>query len=228
MTAAAGGGAKLSMGSDSAILSGKTVTLEADGVCSIKGKSKLKLQESEGAEGTKERAQSSGDEGAEGADPIVFRGRAVRKGKAGEEPASSPSNSSSTKAIDEGPVDKSAEEPKRDKLWVRIDMSPEQAGKDKFVLSSSDGSFRVIKTAADDKIPNDDSLDLFFGEVDTSLRYTLEVAAEDGSSFTLFEDVAYSELGALVGEPDGPDEAQDLGTYVGEAEQVDPTRGRNL
>jgi len=229
MTAAAGGSAKVSMGEGSAILNGKTVIIEADGVCSIKGKSKLKLQESESSKGKGKDAKSSaGDEVADGGDEIVFKGRAARKGKAAGDGASSSSNSSSTKAIDEGPVEKSAEGPKRDKLWVRIDMSPEQAGKDKFVLTSSDGSFRVIKTAADDKIPNDDSLDLFFGEVDISLSYTLEVAAEDGSSFTLFEDVAYSELGALVGEPGGPDEAQDLGEYTGEVEQVDPTRGRDL
>jgi type VI secretion system secreted protein VgrG len=87
MTAAAGGSAKVSMGSDSAVLSGKTVAFEAAGVCSIKGKSKLKLQESEGAEGKKARAQSSGDEGAEAADPLVFKGRAARKGKAQVEKA---------------------------------------------------------------------------------------------------------------------------------------------
>ena len=62
----------------------------------------------------------------------------------------------------------------------------------------------------------------------TSLSYTLKVTGADGASTTLFEDVAYSELGALIGEPDGPDEAQDLGEYSGEVEQVDPTHGRDL
>jgi hypothetical protein len=85
MTAAAGGSAKVSMGSDSAILNGKTVTIEADGVCSIKGKSKLGLQESKSGKDKKERAQSGGEEGAEGGDEIVFKGRAVRKGKPGED-----------------------------------------------------------------------------------------------------------------------------------------------
>ena len=188
VTAAAGAGSVVAMGEDAVAMKSKTVTIEADGVCSIKGKSALKLQE---------------------ADPL--------KGK-----------KSSTKGIDEKTSKSPAEKPKKDKLWVRIDMSPEQADKDKFVLTSSDGSFRVTKTAADDKIPNDKSIDLLFDDLDISLSYTLKVTAADGTSTTLIEDVAYSELGALIGEPDGPDEAQDLGEYSGEVEQVDPTHGRDL
>jgi uncharacterized protein (DUF2345 family) len=79
MTAAAGGSAKVSMGGDSAVLSGKTVTLEADGVCSIKGKSKLKLQEAESGKAKGKDAKSVGEESTDAADPIVFHGRAERR-----------------------------------------------------------------------------------------------------------------------------------------------------
>ena len=81
MTAAAGGSAKVSMGSDSAILNGKTVTIEADGVCSIKGKSKLKLQESESGKDKGKSKAAGPDDGTDAADPIVYRGRAGREGE---------------------------------------------------------------------------------------------------------------------------------------------------
>ena len=192
VTAAAGAGSTMALGEAIAAMNSKTVTIVADGVCTIKGTSALKLQEAEGKKGTKG------------------------------------GTSSVTGPKKPAPAENSDSGRKKGPLWVRIDMSPEQAGKDKFTLTSADGSFRVTKTASDDKIPNDESIDLLFDEVDTSLSYTLKVTAEDGSSTTLFEDVPYSELGALTGEPDGPDEAQDLGEYSGEVEQVDPTHGRDL
>ncbi|HEY5285024.1 MAG TPA: type VI secretion system tip protein TssI/VgrG [Polyangia bacterium] len=47
VTATAGAGSTLALGEETVAIKSKTVTLEADGVCSIKGKSKLKLQEAE-------------------------------------------------------------------------------------------------------------------------------------------------------------------------------------
>jgi type VI secretion system secreted protein VgrG len=100
MTAAAGGSAKVSMGSDSAILNGKTVTIEADGVCSIKGKSKLKLQESESSNDKTKSKAAGPDDGTDAADPIVFRGRAARKGKpSGYKPQKSAEPTSTALAI---------------------------------------------------------------------------------------------------------------------------------
>jgi hypothetical protein len=56
VTAAAGGaGSVVSMGEESVAMKSKTVTIEADGVCSIKGKSALKLQEAEGPKGKKSK-----------------------------------------------------------------------------------------------------------------------------------------------------------------------------
>ena len=46
-SAAAGGGSKMSLGSDAVAISSKKVTIEAEGVCKLRGKKALKLQESE-------------------------------------------------------------------------------------------------------------------------------------------------------------------------------------
>ena len=79
----AGTGSKLSMDEAAAILSGKVVTIEASGVASIKGKSKLGLQESEsGKDKTKSNAAGP-DADTDAADPIVFRGRVARKPEPG-------------------------------------------------------------------------------------------------------------------------------------------------
>ncbi len=51
VTAAAGAGSVVAMGKETAAIKSKTVAIEADGVCTIKGKSALKLQEAEGVKG---------------------------------------------------------------------------------------------------------------------------------------------------------------------------------
>jgi len=59
VTAAAGGaGSVVAMGEEAVAIKSKTVTIQADGVCSIKGKSALKLQE----EGPKGKERGSGGE----------------------------------------------------------------------------------------------------------------------------------------------------------------------
>jgi hypothetical protein len=59
VTAAAGGaGSVVAMGEEAVAMKSKTVTIQADGVCSIKGKSALKLQE----EGPKGKERGSGGE----------------------------------------------------------------------------------------------------------------------------------------------------------------------
>ncbi len=58
VTAAAGASSVVAMGEETAAMKSKTVTIEADGVCTIKGKSALKLQEAEGVKGKKARASS--------------------------------------------------------------------------------------------------------------------------------------------------------------------------
>jgi hypothetical protein len=51
VTAAAGAGSVVAMGEEAVAMKSKTVTIEAAGVCSIKGKSSLKLQEADGPKG---------------------------------------------------------------------------------------------------------------------------------------------------------------------------------
>jgi type VI secretion system secreted protein VgrG len=63
VTAAAGAGSTVAMGTDGVGMKSKTVTIEADGVCSVKGKMALKLQEAEPLKGKK--SKSSGLQKAE-------------------------------------------------------------------------------------------------------------------------------------------------------------------
>ena len=271
VTAAAGAGSTMAMGKEAVAMKSKTVVIEADGVCSIKGKSKLGLQEAKGPAGKKVKGEGKGPKESPAAahfektlregdswiivktldsagTPIVNHAfklttpsgtavegntpkdatvtvRGISDGKCRFEWIEDADHQSNGLAAD------GADKPKKTKLWVRIDISPAQAGKDKFILTSSDGSFTASKTAADDKVPNDESIDLLFDEVDSSLKYTLKVTSEDGSSTTVFENVAYSKLAALRGAMNGPsgaDEAQDLGEHTGEIEQVSAGRGRDL
>ena len=60
VTAAAGAGSVVAMGKEAVAMKSKTVTVEADGVCTIKGKSALKLQEAEGPKGKKPAGPSAG------------------------------------------------------------------------------------------------------------------------------------------------------------------------
>jgi len=58
VTAAAGAGSTVAMGKDAVAMKSKTVTIEADGVCSIKGKMAHKLQEAEPLKGKKNKGPS--------------------------------------------------------------------------------------------------------------------------------------------------------------------------
>jgi type VI secretion system secreted protein VgrG len=201
MTAAAGGSAKVSMGSDSTILSGKTVTLEADGVCSIKGKSKLKLQESEKAKGKGKDAKSSAeDEAADPTGEIVFRGR-------GSAVAGSCQPTSATKAANAheeksgSTKGTSAKEREKGPLRVRIELSPEEAcdAKAKFILTSSDGSIEITRTVQDDMVPGNETIELAYPNLWKDLSYTLRVHEGDQEPIVLFEDVSYSDLASIEG-----------------------------
>ena len=65
VTAAAGAGATMGMGDAGVSMNGKKVTIEADGVCKISGKKKIKLQESEGKTGKQIVRPTGGTEGDE-------------------------------------------------------------------------------------------------------------------------------------------------------------------
>jgi len=58
VTAAAGASSTVAMGEEAVAMKSKTVTIEADGVCSIRGKSALKLQEAEPVQAKKSKGPS--------------------------------------------------------------------------------------------------------------------------------------------------------------------------
>ena len=82
-------------------------------------------------------------------------------------------------------------------LRVRLDIDPGDASThdDRFVLTSSDGSYRQEKTVKDDQVPGDACLDLVFTELDRHTTYTLRVqhSAED-EPYVLFEEESLSTL----------------------------------
>ena len=70
VTAAAGAGSTVAMGEEAVAMKSKAVTIEADGVCSVRGKTALKLQEAEPVKGKKTKGPSPAageSQGARGA-----------------------------------------------------------------------------------------------------------------------------------------------------------------
>jgi type VI secretion system secreted protein VgrG len=78
VTAAAGAGSVMAMGADAVGMNSKTVTIVADGVCSIKGTSALKLQEAEAVKAKKAAGPSPAEREGQGASSAG--------GKAGKSP----------------------------------------------------------------------------------------------------------------------------------------------
>ena len=163
VTAAAGGaGSVVSMGEDAVAMKSKTVTIEASGVCSIKGKSALKLQESEGP-----------------------------KGKRGQPPADRAKGSPNTIAAQPEAGGARQRKERIFDLWVRLHIDPHKSSSlnDVFHLTSTDGTVSMKKTTADDKVPNDDCVDLLFDHLDIEKSYSLKVVDEDEEHF-VFESVS--------------------------------------
>ena len=82
-------------------------------------------------------------------------------------------------------------------LWVDIPVrvdSPD-ARDDEFVLESKDGSFRVVKTIADDRIRGDRQLTLEFFGLEPGKSYTLtHHLGKDQPVREIFEDLTYEVL----------------------------------
>jgi hypothetical protein len=100
-------------------------------------------------------------------------------------------------------------------LIVRLEIDPEDpaAEDDRFVLESTDGSYKSEKTIKDDQVPGDEYLDLHYSGLQPAKNYTLK--AHDGENSDpdiIFEDVSYEELVTVsesapeYTEPDGDDE----------------------
>jgi len=99
VTAAAGAGSVMALGEAIAAMNSKTVTIEADGVCSIKGKSALKLQEAEAV-------KSKGLGGGKGASSAQTEQRTA--GSPSLRAANSPTTALNTRMPDEAPVEEYA------------------------------------------------------------------------------------------------------------------------
>jgi type VI secretion system secreted protein VgrG len=86
MTAAAGGGSMLAFGTDEVAMNGRQVHIEAAGVCSIKGSSRLKLQESEKSSGKQRRQGGAAGTGEAAASAKEGKGKEVQAGAQPDSP----------------------------------------------------------------------------------------------------------------------------------------------
>ena len=84
-------------------------------------------------------------------------------------------------------------------VWIRLDVTPEEAADvgDRFVLTSTDGSYSKEKTVKDDQVPGDAYIDLRYTGLSREKSYTLKVKTSAGASLTLFENAPYDDLAGL-------------------------------
>lgn len=109
-------------------------------------------------------------------------------------------------------------EPELGDLWIRLAIDPADADShdDRFVLTSTDNAYRAEKTIRDDQIPNDDSVDLLFTDLDKSKSYTLRVIeSADGASYSVFQGVAYADLASLAPAASPAEPAEHEGESLG-------------
>jgi type VI secretion system secreted protein VgrG len=161
VTAAAGAGSVVAMGKEAVAMKSKTVTIEADGVCSIKGKGALKLQDAE---------------------PV--------KAKSGQTPAQRTKEFPGAAGAQSDAGGARQKNVRHFDLWVRlhIDPSTSSSHNDVFHLTSTDGAVSMKKTIADDHVPNDDCVDLLYDNLDIEKSYSLKVIDDDEEHF-VFEKV---------------------------------------
>jgi hypothetical protein len=98
-------------------------------------------------------------------------------------------------SVDEDQIEWIESDPDSLTLSVRFNIDPHEASShdDKFILSSTDGAIKIVKTIANDKTPDDKFVDIDFENLDESKNYTLKVdTGED--SYLVFENVPASEL----------------------------------
>ncbi len=220
VTAAAGAGSVVAMGEETVAMKSKTVTIEADGVCTIKGKSTLKLQEAEGVKG--KRRKSSGPQKANvdeaKSPPKSPTARKHRAASGADDTSDSqPSQEMATKrgvSREKGP------------LWVRIDMLPKHAEQmdAKFILTSSDCSISITLTVRDDMEPDNETVDLLFDDLWKDLSYSLRVTEASGAVEMIFQNVPYGRLASLAGADQEDEDSNEADSAIGEPEAVRPNR----
>jgi len=86
---------------------------------------------------------------------------------------------------------------RRGKLWLRFDINPARSvyHDHRFIVESTDGSYRQARTIAQDMIPGDEHLDLEYTGLDETLAYCVMVQSGtmDGPRY-LLRNVPYTEL----------------------------------
>jgi|GEM_PF-5290413 len=80
--------------------------------------------------------------------------------------------------------------------YLRIEMDPSATHEldEKFVLTSSDGSFEQTRTAHDDLIEGDNFIDLEFTGLPKKLSYSMKIVPVSGEPYFLYQNVAFDKL----------------------------------
>jgi uncharacterized Zn-binding protein involved in type VI secretion len=89
-------------------------------------------------------------------------------------------------------------------LWVDLPVRVDDpdSRNDEFVLESKDGSYRMVKTIADDRIRGDRHLTLEFFGLESGKSYTLtHHLGSDQPSRTVFQEIPYEEIFAVNPHP---------------------------
>lgn len=120
-------------------------------------------------------------------------------------------------------------------LWVDLPVrvNDPDARDDEFVLASKDGSFRVVRTIADDRIHGDRHLTLEFYGLEPGKSYTLtHHLGKDLPVRTIFEEVSYEEIfpksapkKRLIEDPAEIDTDPDKGEPWMASEIIQPDKG---
>lgn len=98
-------------------------------------------------------------------------------------------------------------------LWVRLDMSPDEAMADggSLRLYSTDGTHDVTLTLAGNAVSNGETVDILFDSVDRNDVFSIDYIDQAGNAVTLVEAKAFSDLqdpnfsGESAPDSSGPD-----------------------
>jgi hypothetical protein len=83
-------------------------------------------------------------------------------------------------------------------VTIRTDIGlNELEGEDLYRLAADDGTFEATLSSQDDRLPDDDWLDLRFEGVPTAARFTLTARDPDGNVETIFSGVSFASLHTL-------------------------------
>jgi hypothetical protein len=84
--------------------------------------------------------------------------------------------------------------------YLRIEMDPKTIHDldEKFVLTSTDGSFELTRTAKDDLIEGDNFIDLEFSGLPMNLSYSMKIIPSSGDPYFLYQNVPFDKLNGYM------------------------------